>query len=294
MKKLSLVAAFPIAVTVFTKTPPAFAVSVKVIYADQAQGETKDGMVKFTVFKGYDLVLSFMKLGETVTGVRLSDPSHIAFGSNGVLCPPKSSGDSGENSCLPTGVNVIFFRLLAGNGISFPYLTSSNDGGTQATIFTNGPNGQRMYPILLNLSNGGSPLYTTVVIKPQEDSPTRGPRTLPVPPPISSAPVYSSIPPAPSLRSHEVAPVAKAKLTIPAKTTVRSRPVTVFRGTFRSDADAISIALPRSFPPHSAKYQKAQTAIRALRAGHDRAYAVKASGLSLLELTELINRGLYR
>jgi len=123
-------------------------------------------------------------LGETVTAVRLGDPSRIAFGSDGVLCPSSSSPE-GEHSCSATGANVIFFRQIQdalGKGIPFPYLTSSADGSTQATIFTNGPKGQRMYPVLLNLGGSKPPSYTTVALKPEEDKPQPHNIALPVRP----------------------------------------------------------------------------------------------------------------
>jgi len=163
-----------VAVTILGYATHVQALPIKFIYADQAQGETTTGLINLTVPRGYDLVLSFLKVGETVTAVRLGDPSRITFGSDGVLCPSNSSPSSARGSCSATGANVIFFRQLQdkqGNGIPFPYLTSSADGSTQATIFTNGPKGRRMYPVLLTLGGSQTPSYTTVALKPEEDKP---------------------------------------------------------------------------------------------------------------------------
>ena len=172
-----------VAVTILGYATHAQALPIKFIYADQAQGETTTGLINLTVPRGYDLVLSFLKVGETVTAVRLGDPSRITFGSDGVLCPSNSSPSSARGSCSATGANVIFFRQIQdkqGNGIPFPYLTSSADGSTQATIFTNGPKGRRMYPVLLTLGGSQTPSYTTVALKPEEDKPQPHKVALPV------------------------------------------------------------------------------------------------------------------
>jgi len=145
-------------------------------------------------------------LGETVTAVRLGDPSRIAFGSDGVLCPSSSSPE-GEHSCSATGANVIFFRQIQdtfGKGIPFPYLTSSADGSTQATIFTNGPKGQRMYPVLLNLGGSKPPSYTTVALKPEEDKPQPHNIALPVRP--EPQPGKFPQPPGNNIQQHVVPP----------------------------------------------------------------------------------------
>jgi len=172
-----------VAVTILGYATHVQALPIKFIYADQAQGETTTGLINLTVPRGYDLVLSFLKVGETVTAVRLGDPSRITFGSDGVLCPSNSSPSSSRGGCSATGANVIFFRQLQdkqGNGIPFPYLTSSADGSTQATIFTNGPKGRRMYPVLLTLGGSKTPSYTTVALKPEEDKPQPHKVSLPV------------------------------------------------------------------------------------------------------------------
>ena len=179
-----LIATPIVAVSILGCASHALALPVKLIYADQAQGETNTGLINLTVPRGYDLVLSFMKLGETITAVRLGDPSRIAFGSDGVLCPSNSSPYI-ERSCSATGASVIFFRQIQdklGNGIPFPYLTSSADGSTQATIFTDGPKGKRMYPVLLSLGGSQPPTYTTVAIKPEEDKPILHNIALPIRP----------------------------------------------------------------------------------------------------------------
>lgn len=151
------------------------ALPIKTIYSNQAQGASGKGL-DLKIWPGYDLVISFLDVGETITSVRLGDPTRIGFGSDGNLCP--ISTGSTEGQCKANGANVIFFRQIG--QIPLPYIISSPDGSTQATIVTTGNNGKKIYPIRLVLAKG-TPDYTTIVIKPDRPLPTR-PATLPMQP----------------------------------------------------------------------------------------------------------------
>ena len=116
--------------------------------------------IDLKVWAGYGLTINFQKTGEKITQAWLSDPSRIAFKTNGNLC---ASPD--QTNCKSAGATVVFLRQI--KPINFPNLTRSEDGGTQLVILTNGNEGQKQYQFRI-IPARGNPQYASVFIKPEE------------------------------------------------------------------------------------------------------------------------------
>ncbi|WP_414756131.1 hypothetical protein [Anabaena sp. CCY 9910] len=155
------------------------------VYSQDAQGSNSRG-IDLKVWSGYGLTINFIPTGETIKQVWLGDPSRFALTSNGGLC---QRGVSNDENCGTGGATVLFLRQI--KPISFPSLTSSQDGSTVITVITASAEGQKHYQFKLTPA-GGKPEYTALIIKPDSDRP----RTLLVEKPpvtaISSRPVPSS------------------------------------------------------------------------------------------------------
>lgn len=132
------------------------ALSIKEISTVEAQNT-----VDLKVYAGYGLTISFQKTEEKITHVFLSDPSRIVFSTNSKDCSKT------ENTSCQGAANVLFLRQI--KPINFPNLTSSQDGGTQLVVLTNGKEGAKQYVFRI-LPVTGTPEYMSVVVSPVQDN----------------------------------------------------------------------------------------------------------------------------
>ncbi|MBD2504057.1 hypothetical protein [Anabaena azotica] len=135
------------------------------VYSQDAQGSNSRG-IDLKVWSGYGLTINFIPTGEIIKQVWLGDPSRFALTSNGNLC---QRGASNDENCGTGGATVLFLRQI--KPINFPALTASKDGSTVITVITVSAEGQKQYQFKLTPA-GGSPDYTTLIIKPDSEKPT--------------------------------------------------------------------------------------------------------------------------
>ncbi|BAT56998.1 unknown protein (plasmid) [Nostoc sp. NIES-3756] len=135
------------------------------VYSQDAQGSNSRG-IDLKVWSGYGLTINFIPTGEIIKQVWLGDPSRFALTSNGNLC---QRGASNDENCGTGGATVLFLRQI--KPINFPSLTASKDGSTVITVITASAEGQKQYQFKLTPA-GGSPDYTTLIIKPDSEKPT--------------------------------------------------------------------------------------------------------------------------
>jgi len=231
----------------------ATSVSIREVSTIQAQNS-----VDLKVWSGYGLTISFSKTGEKITQAWLGDPSRIAFTTNGSLCP-KTSTPSG---CKNAGATVVFLRQI--KPLNFAGLTNSDDGGTQLVILTNGGDGQKQYQFRV-VPAKGSPQYTSVVLS-SPDVPmsnvVSGQNSLPAP--------------MPSMSTISINPVRPGLLP----------------KTHRDNANALVAGLMvAKIEPNSLFWNQAQLAIKLLRQGKNINEVSRVSGISVLQLSQLIKMG---
>lgn len=214
--------------------------------------------------------------------------------------------------------------------ISFPSLTSSQDGSTVITVITASAEGQKHYQFKLTPA-GGKPEYTALIIKPDSDRP----RTLLVEKPpvtaISSRPVPSSgsrsggagerrnrggeqvvnnnFLNAPGSRVSTAAKInpnqnlSRRTTNKPVERTPESKvnlsatnSLQVGTALKRNDANAVAYGLGVAVSngvvkPKSGEWRKAQDTIRLLRRGKARDEAIKLSGIPQELFNKLIQWG---
>jgi hypothetical protein len=149
---------------------PVQALQTRSVYSQDAQGIQGAG-VELKIWAGYGLTINFIPSGETISHVWIGDPTHFVFSSNGSLCqkiePSQKQSCESDNQVSPT---VLFIRQV--RAIKFPNILSSEDGSTQLTVITVNSLGQKQYQFRLKLASGGTPEYTSLIIRPDSEKPS--------------------------------------------------------------------------------------------------------------------------
>ena len=294
-----------VAIVLATAVPRyAIALPTRSVRASDVEG------IDLILTSGYGLTINFIPTGEVIRQAWIGDPSRIAFTSNGKLCP-----QSNQNlDCTDNGATVLFLRQI--KRIDFPELLSSADGGTQITLITSGPSGQKQYQFRLLLTSG-IPKYTALVVQPDLEKQTPIPHFTPVSVPAIHPTAFQ---PKASILATNVSPTMSGdKLrgnsqthlatTVPASppSTTDSRNLIqrsnvlpdrpfYLAVTVRNDANAVAMGLAvakrkNQITPGTAIWRKSQDAIRLLRRNKSRIEAAKLSGLPLPVLNQLIEWG---
>jgi hypothetical protein len=238
------------------------------VYSQDAQGSNSHG-IDLKIWAGYGLTINFIPTGETIKQVWLGDPSHFALTSNGNLC---QRGASDEN-CGSGGATILFLRQI--KPISFPALTSSQDGSTVITVITASTDGQKQYQFKL-IPARGKPEYTSLIIKP--DSEKLQPLLI-VKKPLANQRTLNNR----NNSTNDIAP----------RNTVNTSSNTLSQ---RNDANAVAYGLAvavsnGAIKPQSRVWRQTQDTIRLLRVGKSRTEAVRLSGIPQEMFNKLMQWG---
>lgn len=246
------------------------------VYSQDAQGSSSHG-IDLKIWAGYGLTINFIPTGETIKQVWLGDPSRFALTSNGNLC---QRGASDEN-CGSGGATILFLRQI--KPISFPVLTSSQDGSTVITVITASADGQKQYQFQL-IPARGKPEYTSLIIKPDSDKPQ--PLLIAEKPPVNQNRLNNT-----NNITNNTAPLNFDKK--PRLTVNTSQTSTVSQ---RNDANAVAYGLAvavgnGAIKPKSIVWRQTQDTIRLLRRGKSRTEAIRLSGIPQEMFNKLMQWG---
>ncbi|QLE59860.1 hypothetical protein [Nostoc sp. TCL26-01] len=247
------------------------------VYSQDAQGSNSQG-IDLKIWAGYGLTINFIPTGETIKQVWLGDPSRFALTSNGNLC---QRGASDEN-CGSGGATILFLRQI--KPISFPVLTSSQDGSTVITVITASSDGQKQYQFKL-IPARGKPQYTSLIIKPDSEKPQ----------PLLIAEK-------PSLNRNNLNNLNNITNNTPPQNLDKKTRLTVNTSSQastisqRNDANAVAYGLAvavgnGAIKPKSRVWRQTQDTIRLLRRGKSRNEAIKLSGIPQEMFNKLMQWG---
>jgi hypothetical protein len=243
------------------------------VYSQDAQGSNSHG-IDLKIWAGYGLTINFIPTGETIKQVWLGDPSHFALTSNGNLC---QRGASDEN-CGSGGATILFLRQI--KPISFPALTSSQDGSTVITVITASTDGQKQYQFKL-IPARGKPEYTSLIIKPDSEKPQP---LLTVKKPLVNPRNLNNSNNIAS-RNPDNKPRSIVNISLQNNTVLQ-----------RNDANAVAYGLAvavsnGAIKPQSKVWRQTQDTIRLLRGGKSRTEAVRLSGIPQEMFNKLMQWG---
>ncbi|WP_375491810.1 hypothetical protein [uncultured Nostoc sp.] len=247
------------------------------VYSQDAQGSSSHG-IDLKIWAGYGLTINFIPTGETIKQVWLGDPSRFALTSNGNLC---QRGASDEN-CGSGGATILFLRQI--KPISFPVLTSSQDGSTVITVITASADGQKQYQFQL-IPARGKPEYTSLIIKPESDKPQ--PLLIAEKSTFNQNNLNNT-----NNTTNNTAPQNPDKKPRLAVNT-SSKTSTVSQ---RNDANAVAYGLAvavgnGAIKPKSIVWRQTQDTIRLLRRGKSRTEAIRLSGIPQEMFNKLMQWG---
>jgi hypothetical protein len=247
------------------------------VYSQDAQGSNSHG-IDLKIWAGYGLTINFIPTGETIKQVWLGDPSRFALTSNGNLC---QRGASDEN-CGSGGATILFLRQI--KPISFPVLTSSQDGSTVITVITASADGQKQYQFQL-IPARGKPEYTSLIIKPDSDKPQS--LLIAAKPLVNQNRLNNTN----NITNNTVPRNFDKKPSLTVNTSSQTSTVSQ-----RNDANAVAYGLAvavgnGAIKPKSIVWRQTQDTIRLLRRGKSRTEAIRLSGIPQEMFNKLMQWG---
>lgn len=276
----------PSTVMIALMSLPAWGASRSVTIHDLA---ISNGRLSAQVPAGDGVVMDLSEVGQIVKGVLFGDATKFVItGVDGQLCYMQ------QGKCEATGASVVSFRQV--KGVEIPTQSHSPDGSTTVTLITEGKLGRKV--LHLRLLPAVKAPYTAIVVRAN-------------PTPVLLEPAGNTLTQPRMFINHTSTVFPRQQLqTKPIEVSLATKPniLPVNRPSLRlsrrmmqrTDADALAMGLSVANPsrnnnikiePRSAKYNKVQSAIAALRRGGTREEAAKVSGLKPEFIDNLIDLG---